>query len=667
LQFKNTLEKAKLYVKSLLMRVEKDADRLILVPIVIYIIFFSAYTCYMHYTFRTYAWDLGIITQSLWTTLNSDKILYSTLEVPYGNPTGNFLGVHFSPILLIILPVYALFQSPQTLLVFQSFILAIAALPLYWIARDKLQNKLFGLAFATAYLLNPALHGVNTYDFHLEIFTPVFILFAFYYLEKGKWLKAIPFIILELTTLEFAPPIVFSLGFYFFVKKLKEGLSEQESKLKLAKKVMPYLILVLVSIFCFYLALHVIQTINPLKTGGPSGKWEYWGSNVFEAAANIIRNPAEAIMMMVTPIEKPYFALFLLASALFLPLLAPVELIMSLPWLIAALLTDYPPYYQPYFQYSAFLIGQIFIAAIYGFRNLFALKQGKSHDNKQEKMILALMISSLLLSVTVSPVGISAFTNRSHRPYAVSTEFGLDHVDKLHKIINLIPTNASVATIWDIFPHLCQRLHAYFLKWPMDYPVEYILVDLKSPFLITGIYGLTPYETVIKLFESNEYGILASVDGIMLLQRGYNGSLKYYAPQKYVFSAYNQLILGSGKIIWDHTSTSRKIIISDQNSLGIIWYGPYRYFAPGNYSAIFRMKTTNETCQLLLDVATKRGSILIAQRNVNGTEFKQTNSWQDFHIYFKIDKPTGLEFRGKSTSNNTQVALDYVIVEQLSP
>lgn len=191
-------------------------------PIAAYTLFFSAYTCYMHYTFKTYAWDLGIITQSLWTTINSGKILYSTLEVPYGNPSGNFLGVHFSPILFLILPIYALYQSPETLLIFQSFILALAALPLCWIARDKIGKKLYALAFATAYLLNPALHGVNTFDFHLEIFTPLFILLAFYYIEKNQWIKAVLFLILELITIEFAPLIVFSLGLYFFLKKIKK-------------------------------------------------------------------------------------------------------------------------------------------------------------------------------------------------------------------------------------------------------------------------------------------------------------------------------------------------------------------------------------------------------------------------------------------------------------
>jgi len=596
--------------------------------------------------------------------------MYSTLEVPYGNPSGNFLGVHFSPIMYLILPFYALFQSPQFLLIFQSFILAIAALPLYWLARDKLGNKLYALAFATIYLLNPALHGVNTFDFHLEIFTPVFFLFAFYYLEKGEWYKAVPFMILELTTLEFAPFIVFSLGLYFFLKKIMEGYRKKQPNLTIAKRLAIPMIIMIGSICSFYIALQVVSSINPLKSKGPYRNWGYWGENVFEALGNMVRNPGEIIIMLFTPIEKTYFIIFLFSSVLFLPLLAPLELIMSFPWLLAALLTDYQPYYQPYFQYTVLALGQIFIAAVYGFQRLLSQKHTNSTNNKnssQKKAIVMMMTLNLFLYATISPVGISAFTNRSIRPYAIGIDVDFNHVNKVHEALGLIPLNASVATIHDLFPHLCQRLHAYFLKWPLDYDVEYIIVDVKSPTFAWGIYGLTPDEIVIKLLEDKEYGISVSIDGVLILKKGYTGSVQLYSPQVDVFN-YNHLIPSSGKTKWDYTSTSRKIITSDPiNSLGVVWFGPYEYFVPGKYSAIFRIRATNETCQLLLDVATKQASLSIAQRIVNGTEFIQLNDWQDFSVHFEIDKPTKLEFRGICLSNNTQVAIDYIIVEQLEP
>jgi len=599
-------------------------------------------------------------------------MLYSTLEVHYGNPSGNFLGVHFSPILLLILPIYAIYQSPKTLLVLQSFILAIAALPLYWIAKDRLKNRLYALAFATVYLLNPALHGVNTFDFHLEIFTPALTLFAFHYIKKRKWLKAVPFIILEFMTLEFAPIIVFSLGLYFFLKKLKEATSRHENWLESVKKLILPITLMLLSILFFYLSLHVIEVINPLKKGAPHRVWMSWGSNIFEVVTNVIHNPIEAVTTIVTPLDKPYFIIFLFASVLLLPLFAPLELIMTFPWPIAALLSDYPPYYQPYYQYSAFVIGQIFLAAIFGFHNLFRLHNEEKFARIQKKLMLTLMMVSLLLFTAISPVGFPALTQRTPRPYSISTVFDQDHIKKLNYAINLLPSNASIATIWDIFPHVCQRLDAYFLDMYFlecqgNYPAEYILVDLKSPCLKMRLYGPTPDQILLKLMKNKEYGLLASLDGVMLLKRGYNGPLKHYEPQKDIFN-YNHLIPASGKITWDYTSTFKKVISSNpDNSVGVIWFGPYRYFAPGSYIATFRIKTINKTCRVLLDIVSDHGNKLITLRTIYGKDFEQVNSWQEFSLRFRIDEPMELEFRGTSLSNNTQVVIDYITVEQIAP
>ena len=663
------LAQANCHIKNALKEIEGRADKLIFVPIIVYAVFFSAYMCYMHYVFNTFAWDLGIITQSLWTTLNSGKILYSTLEVPYGNPTGIFLGVHFSPILFLILPIYALYQSPQTLLVFQSFILAIAALPLYWLARDKLNSKLYGLAFAVTYLLNPALHGVNTFDFHLEIFTPAFILFAFYYLDKGKWYKALPFIVLELTTIEFAPFLVFPLGLYFFLRRLKETRKTKLSRSTSAKRLLFPIAIMIGSILALYLSFLVIELINPLKTGGAPGRWDYWGTNALEVVTNIIRNPWEALIVFVTPIEKPYFVIFVFASVLFLPMFAPIELLLAGPWIIAALLTDYPPYYQPIYQYSAFMLGQISIAAVYGFRKLFSSSTNQTHEHTvtRNKIITTMLLLNVLMFLAISPVAIPDFTSRGMRPYAFSTSAEINHVEELHKVLNLIPANASVAATQEIFPHVCERLNAYFVKWPLDYDVDYIVADVKSPFFTWGIYGPTPYQIVTTLMENDEYGVLASSDGVLLLKRGYTEPLQYYSPQKDFFD-YEQLIPGVGKIIWDYASTSGKIITSDpSDSAGMIWFGPYKYFVQGTYSAIFKIETANKTCQLVLQVTTDQGSVLIAQETIQGTSFSQLDTWQQFSVPFNINLPTRLEFRGLCLSNNTQVAIDFIRVEQQAP
>lgn len=53
------IDGAKQRARRILKETDKRADRLIFVPIIIYAVAFSIYTCYMHYIFKTFAWDLS--------------------------------------------------------------------------------------------------------------------------------------------------------------------------------------------------------------------------------------------------------------------------------------------------------------------------------------------------------------------------------------------------------------------------------------------------------------------------------------------------------------------------------------------------------------------------------------------------------------------------------
>ena len=182
--------------------------------ILVYVLVFSYFTIMKHNAFESTAWDLGVYEQALWNTVNSGKLLYYTPDLMF-NPSGIFLGVHFSPILLLILPIYFVHQTAETLLVFQSFILAIGALPLFWLARDELKSQLAGIVFALVYLLYVPIHFVNMYDFHVEAFLPALFLFAFYYFRKQNWGRYFLFLVLSLITIEYIPAFIgFYLGFY---------------------------------------------------------------------------------------------------------------------------------------------------------------------------------------------------------------------------------------------------------------------------------------------------------------------------------------------------------------------------------------------------------------------------------------------------------------------
>ena len=189
------------------------SEIIVFLSIICYTAVFSYYTIFKYYSFNAYAWDLGIFNQSLWTTLHTDKFLFSTVEL-FINPTGCFFGTHFSPILFLVLPVYYLYSSPETLLVLQSFILALGAVPLYFFTKDALNKKTLAVAFSLAYLLYPPLHGVNSFDFHVQAFLPVLFFCLMYYLGKEKWPHYFFFLFMSLFVAENVPVIMIFMILY---------------------------------------------------------------------------------------------------------------------------------------------------------------------------------------------------------------------------------------------------------------------------------------------------------------------------------------------------------------------------------------------------------------------------------------------------------------------
>ena len=192
--------------------------------IAIYIVVFSSLTIMKNYTFGTYAWDLGIFNQALWTTLHNGRFFYYTCELLI-IPSGSFFGIHFSPILFAILPFYAISPSIETLLIMQSVILALGVLPLYKLAKHVLQYRLAGLVFSLAYLLYPALQGVNWFDFHIQSFLPLFFFSAIYFIERKNFKTYFLFTILALMVEEHAAMIVFFIGSFYFLHNSKQIIS----------------------------------------------------------------------------------------------------------------------------------------------------------------------------------------------------------------------------------------------------------------------------------------------------------------------------------------------------------------------------------------------------------------------------------------------------------
>ena len=68
----------------------------------------------------------------------------------------------------------------------------------YWLARDQLKEAWLAVAFAAIFLLFPALQAATLDEFHPVTLVPPLLLFAFYFLVRGKTALYFTFLLLAL-------------------------------------------------------------------------------------------------------------------------------------------------------------------------------------------------------------------------------------------------------------------------------------------------------------------------------------------------------------------------------------------------------------------------------------------------------------------------------------
>ena len=165
----------------------------------------------LQYRFYTAAFDLPIFAQAV------EGLLHGRF---YGSIRGmNWLGDHSSLILFLLVPLYAVFRHPLTLVVGQCIALALGAIPVARLARRATGRASLALAFAALYLLYPALGYSNLFEFHPEVLCTAALLAAFDALDEGRDTRALGFAALALLGKEDVAFVVGGMAFYAWLTR----------------------------------------------------------------------------------------------------------------------------------------------------------------------------------------------------------------------------------------------------------------------------------------------------------------------------------------------------------------------------------------------------------------------------------------------------------------
>lgn len=484
-----------------------------------------------YYSFYA-SFDQGIFNQVFWNNLHGrffQSSLSSSLStnVVHSGEVARVeyhrLGQHFTPALLLWLPIYALFPGAATLAVLQIVLITIAGLVLYLLARQYLEPRLSVMIVGSFYGANAVL-GPTFSNFHDISQIPLFVFSLLLAMEKRQWRWFWLMAILILAVREDAGVGLFGVGVYMI-------LSQRFPRVGLA-----------VCTLSFGYMLVLTNAIMPLFSEDVSRRFtlERFGqyaegnqASTLDIIWGMIKNPWRLLVELFTPIDQTIK--YLLGQWLplaFVPAISPPAWTIAGFPLLKLFLAQGKTVLAINARYALTVVPGIFYGGILWW------SQHQPAFKPRFRRFWAVCISiSLLFSFTSS----SSSLNRtfyfllpdSFDPWVhVSLPQQWHHVAQMRPLLAKIPPNASVSATTYLIPHLANRreiIRLPALQLRND-EGQIITVD----YAIADLWQLQKYQVAFReerellknlltlienLSQNQEYGIIGFADGVILMQK----------------------------------------------------------------------------------------------------------------------------------------------------
>jgi uncharacterized membrane protein len=393
-----------------------------------------------HRAYSSGRFDLGNMVQAIWSTAHGRFL--ETTDV--GGLQFNRLGAHVDLALLIFTPLAWAWSTPEALVVAHAIVVALGALPAYWLGRRWLGDERLAVAAAAVYLLYPPLQYATLFDFHPVTMAAPLLLFCVWAAEEGRWWWLGICATLAALTQEQVGLALVVLAVWMVARHPER----RQAALALGAGALAWVIV------CFTVIIpsFAIAGINPHVR-----RYERLGSGPLDVLTHPWR-----IVTAITTVDRLGYLLALLVPLLFLPLLAPLLSACALPQLALNLYASNGPAQQIDFHYAA-VIAPFFIAgAILGLARLRErpprhLERLKPLVRRPRATAGALVGVMLVSGIALGPLwwwaGIPGTAGPSpHNRFTVDA-----HVRALRDAVALIPPGAPVAATNEAGAHLSER------------------------------------------------------------------------------------------------------------------------------------------------------------------------------------------------------------------
>ncbi len=447
---------------------------------------YSAISLYRHNRFGSTI-DLAAQSQTVWGYSRLEIIPNTVIGIP------NLLGDHFHPILMLLAPLFWVWDSAAVLLVAQAVLLAAAGVPIYLWGAQRLGN-VAGLSFQAAFYVYWGILAGVLFDFHHVVVAVAAMSWALYATVTRRNRLLVVMVAVAMLSREDVTLTLIALGFYI---------------LAVQRRFVIGAVLMVVNAFWFALLLGVVM---PALAGGPYRHWEYsgLGSDPLHAVVNIARSPLKSLELLVTPIVKARVWIASFGGWLFLPLVSPLTLI-AIPSFLERFWSDIPDLWTFHMQYSMLSAPILAFAAVDGAARLNAALSARKPSRIGLRAAMAVLAAGVVLSIFVNPLA------------ELSTYVSSATAADIQACLDVIPSSASVASTQNLLAHLATRTSIYQIPIqstsgptvdPITVNVQYLAIDMATE------GNDAKYRAVVQRALGTGYGVACTKQLTVILEKG---------------------------------------------------------------------------------------------------------------------------------------------------
>jgi uncharacterized membrane protein len=414
-------------------RVQSLAPHLpIILLMLAYTIYFSGLSIDIYRGYGSPGFDMGIFDQGIW--------LLSRFKAPFVTIMGrNLFGDHTSFILLLLVPVYWIYPHATVLLVIQSALLALGALPVYLLARHRLHNNALATVLAGAFLLHPALQWGNLEQFHPEAFLVPLIGLAIYAAVTWKpWLLILS-VGLCLLVKEDVVLFVVPLGLWVAFRRNKAFGWRMVAAGALA------------AVFATEIVIRSLMGVPTIY----SNRIPFGGLRSF--LSTMLHKPGKVLDLLWSD-RRPFYVWQMLFPSALLFVRAPEVALVGLLILASNVVSSFPYQHQINYHYSLATVSVLAMGTVFA---IGALKK------KAQRAVAVGAVAVCSLYACFLWGALPAISTNKVPHWRPSNP----EVHDINAVLAALPSGAVVSAHYSFISHLDHRVGAY--QWPTPFHASY--------------------------------------------------------------------------------------------------------------------------------------------------------------------------------------------------